>query len=194
MKFKRKKRLQEVSELNITAFMDLMVALISFLLISAVFSQMTVVQLNLPWLNAKNNQQQEIKLALQLVVREKSFDIQDANLGLIRSIERDPVNTDWTLFNKVLLEIKYRFPDEQSITLLLEPGVSYKTMIAVMDHVRSAEVINSGTLETIDLFPSIAIGDAPVAQLSTSDSGAGAVKSSAVTEEGAQDRVPEVQQ
>lgn len=162
MKFRRKKRLQEVVELNITAFMDLMVALISFLLIAAVFSQMTVVELNLPALNAKNNEQQEIKLALQLVIREKSFDIQDANLGLIRRIERDPVNTDWQLFSKILLEIKYRFPEEQNITLLLEPGVSYKTMIAVMDHVRSTDVVNSGTLETIDLFPNISIGDASV--------------------------------
>jgi len=165
MKFKRKKRLQEVVELNITAFMDLMVALVSFLLIAAVFSQMTVVELNLPALNAKNNDQQEIKLALQLVIREKSFDIQDANLGLIRRIDRDPVKTDWALFSKILLEIKYRFPEAQSITLLLEPGASYKTMIAVMDHVRSTDVINSGTLETIELFPTISIGDAPALAL-----------------------------
>lgn len=167
MKFKRKKRLQEVVELNITAFMDLMVALVSFLLIAAVFSQMTVVELNLPVLNAKNNEQQEIKLALQLVVREKSFDIQDANIGLIRRIERDPVKTDWDLFSKILLEIKYRFPEEQSITLLLEPGVSYKTMIAVMDHVRSTDVINSGTVDTVELFPTISIGDAAAEVLST---------------------------
>lgn len=167
MKFKRKKRLQEVVELNITAFMDLMVALVSFLLIAAVFSQMTVVELNLPALNAKNNEQQEIKLALQLVVREKSFDIQDANIGLIRRIERDPVKTDWDLFSKILLEIKYRFPEEQSITLLLEPGVNYKTMIAVMDHVRSTDVINSGTVDTVELFPTISIGDAAAEVLST---------------------------
>jgi len=167
MKFKRKKRLQEVVELNITAFMDLMVALVSFLLIAAVFSQMTVVELNLPALNAKNNEQQEIKLALQLVVREKSFDVQDENLGLIRRIERDPVKTDWNIFSKILLEIKYRFPEEQSITLLLEPGVNYKTMIAVMDHVRSTDVINSGSLDTVELFPNISIGDAPTLALLT---------------------------
>lgn len=160
MKLRRKKNLQEVVELNITAFMDLMVSLICFLLITAVFSQMTVVELNLPELNAKKEQQEEIKLALQLVVREKSFDIQDVNLGLIRRIERDPNKPDWNLFNKVLLEIKYRFPDEQDITLLLEPGVNYKTMIDVMDHVRTADVVNNATLETVQLFPNISIGDA----------------------------------
>jgi biopolymer transport protein ExbD len=161
MKFARRNRMQHVEELNITAFMDLLVALISFLLITAVFTRMSVVELNLPPLNANNKPQEDIKLALQLVVREHSFDIQDANLGLIRSIARNPANTDWQLFTKILTEIKYRFPDEQNITLLLEPSVNYKTMIQVMDHVRSADLINMATVETVELFPSISMGDAP---------------------------------
>lgn len=160
MKFKRNKRLQGIVELNITAFMDLMVALITFLLITAVFSRLTVVELNLPAANAKTNPAQEIKLALQLVVHEKSFDIQDANLGLIKQIPRDPTKFDWKLFTSTLLEIKYRFPSEQNITLMLEPGVNYKTMIEVMDHVRTTEVLNNATTETVELFPNISIGDA----------------------------------
>ena len=178
MKFGRKKRLHEVVELNVTAFMDLMVALICFLLITAVFSQMTVVELNLPALNAKRAQQQEIKLALQLVVRENSFDIQDVNLGLIRQIPRDSNNPDWKVFNKVLLEIKYRFPEEQDITLLLDPTVNYKTMIDVMDHVRSADVVNNATVETIELFPNISIGDAPELTLTNAEGNQGSVPQS----------------
>lgn len=162
MKFPRRKHLQEAVELNITAFMNLMVILVPFLLITAVFSRMTVLELNLPALDdAQENSQQEIKLALQLVVREKSFDIQDANIGVIRSIERTAGVTDWKLFSRVLLEIKSRFPEEQDITLLLEPGISYKTMIEVMDHVRSTDVVQIATLETVELFPNISIGDAP---------------------------------
>jgi biopolymer transport protein ExbD len=161
MKLGRKKKSPEVVELNITAFMDLMVSLICFLLITAVFSQMTVVDLKLPELNAKNIEQQDIKLALQLVVREKSFDLQDVNLGLIRQIERDPNKPDWKIFNKVLLEIKYRFPDEEDIILLLEPVINYKTMIDVMDHLRSTEIVNNATVETVALFPNISLGDAP---------------------------------
>lgn len=161
MKFPRRKHLQEAVELNITAFMNLMVILVPFLLITAVFSRMTVLELNLPTLDAaQENSPEELKLSLQLVVREKSFDIQDANIGLIRSIERSN-NEDWKTFSQVLLEIKSRFPEEQSITLLLEPGVSYKTMIEVMDHVRSADVVQLASLETVELFPDISIGDAP---------------------------------
>lgn len=162
MKFPRRKHLQEAVELNITAFMNLMVILVPFLLITAVFSRMTVLELNLPTLDeAQKNSQEELKLALQLVVRESSFDIQDANLGLIRRIERNPNGEDWKIFSQVLIEIKSRFPEEQNITLLLEPGVSYKTMIEVMDHVRSADVVQLASLETVELFPEISIGDAP---------------------------------
>lgn len=169
MKFARRKLLQEAEELNITAFMNLMVILVPFLLITAVFSRMTVLELNLPGLNASDNPQEELKLSLQLVVRETSFDIQDANLGLIRRIDRDSSNTDWKIFTKIMLEIKSRFPDEENITLLLEPGISYKTMIEVMDHVRSADIVQVASLETVELFPNISIGDAPSLTLIDSD-------------------------
>lgn len=156
-----KKRVAAAVELNITAFMNLMVILVPFLLITAVFSRITVLELNLPSLNAKENQQEKVKLQLELVLRKDSFDIQDANLGVIKRFSRDDGSTDWSKFTKVLVEIKSRFPDEKSITLLLEPGINYRTLVAVMDHVRSADVVQFTTVETVELFPNISIGDAP---------------------------------
>jgi len=156
-----KKRIRETEELNITAFMNLMVILVPFLLITAVFSRITVLELNLPALNAKENKQEKIKLQLELVLREDSFDIQDANIGIIKRFPRNKDETRWDLFTDLLVEIKSRFPEEQSITLLLEPGIDYKTMIKVMDHVRSADIVQVATLETVELFPNISIGDAP---------------------------------
>ncbi len=153
-------RLHEAEELNITAFMNLMVILVPFLLITAVFSRMTVLELNLPALNAKQPEQEQVKLQLELVVRQESFDIQDSNLGLIKRFERNQGETRWEQFSELLVEIKARFPDEKSITLLLEPGIKYKTLIKVMDHVRSADVVNVLSVETVELFPDISIGDA----------------------------------
>lgn len=171
MKFVRKSYLQETVELNITAFLNLMVILVPFLLITAVFSRMTVLELNLPELDGQDPSQEEVKLSLQLVVRENSFDIQDANLGLIQQIERQGEEDDWQLFSQILLEIKSRFPEEQDITLLLEPGTSYKTMIAVMDRVRATDVVETASVRTVELFPNISIGDAPVADPGASDAG-----------------------
>ncbi len=153
---------QEAEELNITAFLNLMVILVPFLLITAVFSRMTVLELNLPAPDAKSAAPDDkVKLQLELVLREQSFDIQDANLGLIKQFSRIDGDTRWDQFTDALVEIKTRFPEEDSITLLLEPSVDYKTMIKVMDRVRSADVVSALSVETIELFPNISIGDAP---------------------------------
>lgn len=161
MKLVKKRHIEKTVELNITAFMNLMVILVPFLLITAVFSRITVLELNLPALDAKTKQEEKIKLQLELHIRENSFDIQDANLGLIKRFERNADDTDWNAFTDILVEIKSRFPEEDSITLLLERKIEYKTLIQVMDRVRSADIVQLATLETVELFPNISIGDAP---------------------------------
>lgn len=170
MKLIRKKRHQETVELNITAFLNLMVILVPFLLITAVFSRMTVLELNLPALEAAQKENEEIKLQLQVLIQPEQLTVQDANLGVLKSVVRDADGDwDWKSLTDVLVEIKSRFPQEQGISLLMEPGVKYKTMIAVMDHVRYAEVVNVTTLEAVELFPNVSIGDAPSEQESVAE-------------------------
>jgi biopolymer transport protein ExbD len=159
---RKKKSLHDLVELDITAFLNLMVVLIPFLLITAVFSKMSILELYLPALDVKVKQDEQVKLQLQILVRPTSLNIQDVNLGLIKSVEYDPAgNTDWSLFTKVLVEIKSRFPEEQNISLLLDKNVKYKTVIELMDHVKSAEVLQVATAETVELFPNVSIGVAP---------------------------------
>jgi len=169
MKKRGLQTLQQAEELNITAFLNLMVILVPFLLITAVFSRLTVLELNLPALDAKSNSEQKIKLQLELVIREHSFDIQDVNLGMIKKIERSEKPSQWKTFTDALVAIKTRFPEESSISLLLEPSVNYKTMIKVMDKVRSAQVLTGFDVTTIVLFPEISIGDAQALTLPVID-------------------------
>ena len=172
MKRRGLQTIQQAEELNITAFLNLMVILVPFLLITAVFSRLTVLELNLPALDAKGDDSAKVKLQLELVIREHSFDIQDANIGLIKKIERTQKDSQWKQFTDAMVAIKTRFPDESSISLLLEPEVDYKTMIKVMDKVRSAQVVVGFSAETVVLFPDISIGDAQViavAELAVND-------------------------
>lgn len=161
MKRLRRRQIEKTVDLNITAFMNLMVILVPFLLITAVFSRLTVLELNLPALDAKSKQNQEIKLQLEMIVKSDSFDIQDAKIGLIKRIKREQGDVNWKAFTDVMIEIKRRFPEEKQIRLLLEKNIEYKTLIQVMDHVRSADIVQIDTVETIELFPVISIGDAP---------------------------------
>ncbi len=166
------KHLREAEELNITAFMNLMVILVPFLLITAVFSRMTILELNLPGINDKQVQNEQIELSLEIVLRKDSFDIQDANLGLIKRFERNAGETRWDQFSDILVEIKRRFPEEKGVALLVEPLIDYKTLIKVMDHVRSADIVQGLNVETVELFPEISIGNAVNSQLNESTSGA----------------------
>lgn len=167
---RRRKRMETTVELNITAFMNLMVILVPFLLITAVFSRMTVLELNLPNLNAQAQEDQEIKLQLQILMTKEEFVVQDAVLGKFKTIPRledgqtvmDLERKIWKPLQEVLLEVKRRFPEEQGIALLMANDVKYDTMIAVMDRVKQMDVVVAATLETVELFPSVSIGDIAV--------------------------------
>ncbi len=162
MKLVKRRMMKEVVELNITAFLNLMVILVPFLLITAVFSRVTILELNLPLKNAKVIPPEKVKLQLELVIKPESFEIRDSNLGRIKYLPRDRDDPDWKAFTDVLVEIKSRFPEEQNISLLLDQQVTYKTLIQVMDRVRSADIVNITEFETVELFPNISIGDAPI--------------------------------
>lgn len=162
MKLGKRKRMQDdLVELNITAFLNLMVILVPFLLITAVFSRITILELNLPPKGTQAAPQTEVKLQLELVVRVDSFEVRDSNLGRIKFIPRTDGEPDWEAFSEILIEIKSRFPDELNISLLLDRKVNFKTLIQVMDRVRFADVVNFTDVETVELFPNISIGDAP---------------------------------
>lgn len=162
MKLARRNRMQETVELNITAFMNLMVILVPFLLITAVFSRMTVLDLNLPALDAAANENLEEKFSLQLIIRKDSFLFQDARTGLpLKNIVREGQEIDWREFDEFVKKVKLRFPENEDVALLLDKDVNYKTMIKVMDHVRTYDEVVAATLETYELFPNISIGDAP---------------------------------
>jgi biopolymer transport protein ExbD len=60
---------KNVPDLDITTFLNLMVVLIPFLLLSAVFSQITVLQLNLPGAGAAGNPNKKT-FEVEVVVRK----------------------------------------------------------------------------------------------------------------------------
>lgn len=161
MKTRRRKALHDTVELNITAFLNLMVVLVPFLLITAVFSRMTILELTLPLPGDGASPNEEIQLELQLLVDPDYLELRDAHLGRIGRFEAQNGAFDMRPLVDVLTQLKSRFPEEQSIALLLNTDVSYRQLIEVMDHVRTVQIVNQATLEEYELFPNIAIGDAP---------------------------------
>ena len=82
------RRKKEPPELEITAFLNLMVVLVPFLLITAVFSQVTIINLNLPLpSDEKTEQPDEETLQLEIILRNDAIEIADNKLGLIKHID-----------------------------------------------------------------------------------------------------------
>ena len=159
----RKRHIRDAEELNITAFMNLMVILVPFLLITAVFSKIAILELNIPKGGGAADKNKKPELQLQIVIRENILDVQDGSVGLIKRFKLENNETNWKGVSDLLVQLKTKFPKKENVTLLVEPDISYQLMVKVMDKARTANIIQPGmTVETIDLFPSISIGDAPV--------------------------------
>jgi biopolymer transport protein ExbD len=158
----RRHRRHEEAELNITAFMNLMVVLVPFLLITAVFSRLTILELNLPSSSEATPETPQV-LNLEIVVRSGELDVADRGDGRLRLIPNTPEGPDLAALASFLAEeVKPRFPDATSATLLLEPDIAYDTLVQVMDTVRVATSVQDGRQVQAELFPDISIGDAPL--------------------------------
>lgn len=157
-----RRRNVETAELNITAFMNLMVILVPFLLITAVFSRLAVLELNMPSPSAQTSEDQEQKFNLEVTIREDVIQVGDRRSGLLRSFAMREDGHDYVALGEFLQALKARFPDQTEATLLLEPDVPYDVLVQVMDTVRVA--VLAGEEETLraELFPEISIGDAAV--------------------------------
>jgi biopolymer transport protein ExbD len=159
-----RKRRVEGQELNITAFMNLMVALVPFLLITAVFSRLTVLELNLPASQSVVNPEQVPEFQLEVTVRESAIEIGDRSAGVLSRIENTADGYDLKALSTYLQRVKRQFPDKVDATLLLEPDISYQALVEVMDTMRVVELVSDTSQELVkyELFPEVAIGDAVV--------------------------------
>jgi biopolymer transport protein ExbD len=160
----RNRRLRKQSEaLEISAFINLIVVLVPFLLSTSVFSHIAVVDLSLP---GKTNGVEQLKvndLKLEVVVRHDAIEVGDKIGGLIGRIPNTATGVDETALNTLLFQVKQKFPETTTASVLPEPNIPYDTVIHVMDAMRTAKSANGGTeVVDVDLFPAISIGDAPV--------------------------------
>lgn len=148
-------------ELNITAFMNLMVVLVPFLLMSAVFSHITVLDLNLPPPGSKAGKDpKKPPYELRVTIRKKALILSDNRGGLIKRIPRLATSHNYPILKQVLTQVKARFPDMKNITILSEQDTVYDDLIQVMDSARSYTALYEGERVQAALFPDISIGDA----------------------------------
>ncbi len=158
----RRPRKQAV-HLEVTAFINVIVVLVPFLLSTAVFSHLAVLELSLP---AKNSGVEQLKvddLKLEIVIRPDALEVGDRIGGLIQRVGSTPQGYDLAALSALMQQIKAKYPNTKAASVLAQPNTAYDVLVQVMDAVR--EVRPPGTAAkapSLELFPDISIGDAPV--------------------------------
>ena len=141
-----------------TTFLNLMVVLVPFLLITAVFSRITIVELDLP--SATGPAPTEPTFRVEVVVREAGIEIMDG-AQVIAAIPKVDGQYDLEKLSGYLTQIKREYPAKEDASVLLEPDIEYDHLIDVMDAVRSTELRQGDAVTRAALFTAISIGDAP---------------------------------
>ena len=148
------------SGINLLPMIDMMVILVFFLIFTAVFSRTSILELNLP---AGDNSVPDLPQGLQLevIVRDGAIEISDRATGLMRRLPSAGGDYDLKGLSEYLKLVKARFPDKLDVTILLMPAIPYDVLVQVMDTVRIYEVPGSSGWARVELFPNVAVGDAP---------------------------------
>ena len=149
------------AELLLVPMIDIFTVLVTFLLMTAVFSRTVVMELKLP---SQSTVQMELPpgLVLEVVLRKSGLTVQDRKSGPLKSFPRLEGTTHYDLaaLSEFLQEVKAKFPEKTEATLLLEPDVPYDDLVQVMDTVRIVEQRQGNQLLQAELFPDVSLGDA----------------------------------
>jgi biopolymer transport protein ExbD len=158
----RRRHNSDTADLNITAFMNLMVILVPFLLITAVFSRLAILELNLPGSSTEPVDPQDQTFQLEITVRKEQIEVGDRNVGALGVYPNSKDGYDYEALSTKLSDIKKRYPEKTDAAILLEAEIPYDTLVQVMDRVRVAVKVENANVTRSDLFPDISIGDASV--------------------------------
>ena len=155
---------RDAAELDVTAFINLIVVLVPFLLSTAVFTRLSVIDLSLPAQSSSAVEQLKVNdLKLEIVMRPDALEVGDRIGGLIQRIPNRAGGYDLATLSTLMQQIKAKFPGTATATLLAQPDTPYATLIDLMDAVREVPPAPRTKDKPVPLFPEISIGDAPIA-------------------------------
>jgi biopolymer transport protein ExbD len=156
-----KRRVGATYEIDVTTFLNLMVVLVPFLLISAVFSRVTILELSVPT-GAGAAAMGKPNFTIEVVVRKAGLELANG-VQVVAAMPKQEGAYDFEQLSEMLIRLKKDYPEKTDATVLMEPDIDYDTLIQVMDRVRQTELPAEENQEAqpLELFPLISIGDAP---------------------------------
>jgi biopolymer transport protein ExbD len=157
---KLERRMRKPAQLLLVPMIDIFTVLVTFLLMTAVFSRTVILQLNLPPPQTVFKEPPP-GLQLEVMVRKDELLVADRNTGPLHAVPNTDKGYDYDALVEYLKFVKTKFPEKTDASILLEPDTAYDTLVQVMDHVRVFEAGEGINTVQAELFPDISIGDAP---------------------------------
>ena len=148
-------------DLNIVPMIDMMVILVFFLIFTAVFSKTNILQLNLPAASNAVPLDLPKTLKLEVIIRPGDIVVNDRNSGPLKTLANTASGYDLASLSEFMRRIKSQFPQMTDATILPGPAITYDTLVQVMDTVRVYQ-LPVAPFSKAELFPDIAIADAPI--------------------------------
>lgn len=145
--------------IHIVALWNLMVILIPFLLLSAVFSKTAILNVYLP--PPPSAQEHTTALArshLMVSITREGYIIRQGSKTLA-SLSKRGADYNYQGLTDLLLKVKAQAPDREDILLLSEPDILYDVIVQTMDAAREGVVETEGKKKTVPLYPNISLGE-----------------------------------
>lgn len=123
-------------QLNLVPMIDLLSVLISFLLMSAVWTQVARIEVkqspNLPS-DEPPQEQDEEKLDLNIVIKATGYTVTKKGGQVVKEIEKIGDTYDTTALAELLEQLAAEFPTNEEVTVTSEDRIPYQELISVMD-------------------------------------------------------------
>ncbi|WP_333607517.1 biopolymer transporter ExbD [Arsukibacterium sp.] len=163
----KRSRMQAEAELDITSFMNLMIVLVPVLLLSLVFAQIRVLQIQLPpdlaeQILQQHEEVQRLELEMHADRMQLNYPAGEPLRQFAHLADGQPDFVSLAAFLKDLkLTWQQRDMDKRDISILAAEQVDYQTLITAMDTVRSFKAVVAASLVDAELFPLISLGQLP---------------------------------
>jgi len=143
------------SDLNLVPYIDLLTCMVTFLLITAVWTQLARVDVTQKGQahSAEQTDEKPPETRLVIVINEEGFLIAGGAAGDQKPIKKKEGKYDYDTLLAILKEVKKTYPDKRDVHIASEDGIQYQYIIQTMDTALEAQ------------FPDIALTDINAAHL-----------------------------
>jgi biopolymer transport protein ExbD len=138
-----RKRPRDGDDLQMTPIMNVFLILVPFLLLTASFVKIAILEMSLPSLTQRETPQsvtreQHKQLVLNmLAIRQNGFELKSPTFNFPFIAKKDE-QYDMEQLKANLQQIKNKFPDSEDVVIQPEDVIKYDVMIKVMDRCRES--------------------------------------------------------